>query len=57
MTKLGPPESENAYNDDDRVVKSDHHRDDRRQQWGERIVSSETHATETGRDFNDHQVV
>ena len=60
MTKWGTPASETSDHDDDRDVVSHHHRDDRRQQlggWGERIVNSDAHARDTGRDFNDHQVV
>ena len=60
MTKFGSPETADD-NDDDRVMSDHHHhRDDRRQElpgWGERIVNSDTHARDTGRDFNDHQVV
>lgn len=52
MTKWGTPEG------DERDSVS-HHRDDRGQElgeWGERIVKSDAYASETGRNFNDHQV-
>ena len=56
MTKWESPASEDNDLRDNK--ESENHRHDRHQEqrrWGERIVNSDM-ATETGREFNDHQV-
>ena len=56
MTKWESPASEDNDLRDNK--ESENHRHDRHQEqrrWGERIVNSDM-ASETGREFNDHQV-